>query len=119
MRILSKGINEQSTTHDAYCIGNTARPLLSYGPKAERGNRKTFLYVEAIKKFRDIWSNLSFDEVYKKAVPIYTGQLEHTFIVLKENYEAPVTTGSNNQPLGSQLKRQATTVFGGSSKRRV
>jgi len=69
--MVSKRLCEQSTTHDAYCIGNTTRPLLSYGQKGERGNRKTFLYVEAIKRFRDVWADMRFDDVYKKAVPIY------------------------------------------------
>jgi len=76
--------------------------------------------VEALKRFRDVWQDMDFTEIYKKAVPIYLGQLEHTFVVLKEDIGRNIdqVSGSNALPL-SGVKRTATSAFSsGSSKRR-
>lgn len=75
--------------------------------------------MEALKQFRDLWLELDFTEVYKKAVPIYLGQLEHTFIVLNEDIGQNINqvSGSNALPVAG-VKRSATTAFeAGSNKR--
>lgn len=88
---------------NAFCIGNTARPLLSVGPKDVRGGRKTYLFVEALKKYQDEARVMDLVESYKKALPMYKGRLEHTFVVLKDKEnDAQPTSGSNNEPLGNK-----------------
>jgi len=66
-----------------------------------------------------MWQDLNFTEVYKKAVPIYSGQLEHTFVVLKEDVGKTIdqVSGANALPVAG-IKRTATTAFAGSSKRK-
>jgi len=141
LRILSKRLSEKVPTHDCYCISNTPRPLLSYGPKGYKSSRRTYLFVEALRRFRADWEGLDFTKVYKKAVPIYlgkfklliiiqgftnysilflTGQLEHNFVVLKEDVGATLdkTSGANSVPIGG-VKRSATSAFAHPHKRRL
>lgn len=115
LRSLSKVINQKDSESETFCIGNTSRPLLSHGPKGSKGSRKTFLYVEALKRFKALIPEVDLSEAYKKARPMYDGRMEHTFVVLKENQDS-VASGSNQEPLGN--KRPAGDDGAGSSKRK-
>ncbi len=117
MRGLSKVINEKDPAIDSFCIGNTLRPLLSYGPKGVRGGRRTFLFVEALRKFEEEAKLIDLTEAYKKAKPMYNGRLEHTFVVLKEEKGGEVIiSGANSEPVG--VKRPAQDGEMTSSKRK-
>jgi len=87
-------------------VGNAARPLLSHGTKGSRQNRRSYLYVEALRKFEMEAMNMDLAESYKKARPSFIGRMERTFIVLKDNpgEEIPeVATGSNKEPVGEKM----------------
>ena len=43
-------INSQDANLDSYVIGNTSRPILSHGSKGTKVNRRSYLYVEALRK---------------------------------------------------------------------
>lgn len=100
-------IMEMNPGSDAFCITTANRPLMSVGTKGTRGNRKTFLYVEAIRKFPDEVRAMNLDEAYKLARNQYQGRMEHTFIVLKEGVESArtMTTGANNVPVAGKRNR--------------
>ena len=104
MKLLAKRISETDKANDAYCITNAARPLLSYGPKESKGNRRTFVYVEALRRFVQELKGLDLTEVYKRARHVYGGRMQHTFAVLKE--DGPDTnielTGANAEPMAMQ-----------------
>jgi hypothetical protein len=76
--------------------------LLSYGTKGAKATRRTYMYVEAVRKFEKEVKEIDLTEAYKKARPAFTGRLERTFIVLRDNEgeEEPMATGSNAEPLG-------------------
>jgi len=116
---LSKKLNEKSQTHEAYCIGNNLRPLLSYGPKGARGGRRTYLYVEAIRTFADVIHELDLSDPQRRASEIFSGRLEHTFGVLREEGDqAPnPLTGANAEGVG--VKRPFEAGPGQSGKRRA
>ncbi len=101
---------------DAYCITNSTRPLLCLGARGTKGGRKTILYVEAVRKYREELKEVDFEQCYKLALPMFKDRLEQTFLVLKDS-EIPVATvtGSNQVPIGS--KRQAETNESNSPKR--
>jgi hypothetical protein len=91
---------------EAYVIGNTTRPLLSHGPKNSRTMRRTYMYLDALQKFEAEFEGLDLTEAYKKARPAFTGKLERTFVVLKDNPGEEtamevdnVATGANLEPL--------------------
>ena len=107
LKSLSKVIMEQNPGTDAFCITNANRPLMSVGSKGIRGGRKTYLYVEAIRKFQDEVRVLNLDEAYKLARNQYVGRMEHTFIVLKEDATVSKTmiTGANSVPMGVKRDR--------------
>ena len=90
---------------DAYVVGNAARPLLSHGPKGTRQNRRSYLYVEALRKFEKEALEMDLTEANKKARPAFVGRMERTFIVLKDNpgEEVAVVTGSNKEPVGEKM----------------
>lgn len=115
MRGLSKVLNAKDPKTVNFCIGNTARPLLSCGPRGTKGGRRTYLYVEAIRKFPEEVKEMDLTEAYRRAKPAYAGRMEHTFIVLKEDTEEPTTSGSNQEPIGT--KRPGSGDLGGASKR--
>jgi hypothetical protein len=99
-------MNAKDPGLEAYVIGNTTRPLLSYGPKNSRTMRRTYMYIEALQKFESELEGLDLSEAYKKARPSFTGKLERTFVVLKDNPGEEtamdvdtVATGSNLEPL--------------------
>jgi len=94
-------INDKNDGTDAYCISNTSRPLLCVGPKGGKGNRRTYLFVEALRKYQDDVKKADLIASYKKARPMYDGRLERTFVVLKDDYTAPVS-GGNQEPLGNK-----------------
>ncbi len=96
-------MNAKDATLDTYVIGNQARPLLSYGIKGSKTTRRTYLYVEAVRKFEKEAREIDLTEAYKRARPAFTGRLERTFILLKDNEgeEEPMLTGSNTEPLAS------------------
>lgn len=103
LRSLSKVINETDKGVDSYCITNTARPLLSVGPKGGKGSRRTYLFVEALRKYNEEIKRLDLSEAYKKALPMYAGRLERTFVVLKEGQTGePLITGGNREPIGKR-----------------
>jgi len=119
LRSLSKLINEKNPTLDSYCIGNSTRPLLSVGAKGTKGrSRKTYLYVEALRRYEEELGRLDLTEAYKKALPVYKGRLEHSFVVLKDDVgDVPQATGGNNEPIGQ--KRKPTDTEGGNSKKKA
>ena len=120
LRALSKVLNEKNDGNDAYCITNTSRLLLCVGLKGGKGNRRTYLYVEALRKYSEDIAKADLVEAYRKAKPMYDGRLERTFVVLKEESDLngvrpyPLS-GSNQEPVGS--KRLLPDQAGGSSKR--
>lgn len=104
--MLGKRISETDNANDAYCITNAARPLLSFGPKGAKGNRRTFVYVEALRRFHQELKALDLTDIYKRARHVYGGRMQHTFAVLTE--DGPDTnievSGSNAVPLGEPQK---------------
>ncbi len=60
--------------------------------------------MEALKKFEAEAKEIDLTEAYKKARPSFTGKLERTFMILKDNLgeEEPLPTGSNAEPLGDK-----------------
>lgn len=117
LRSLSKVLNEKDPAVDTFCIGNTTRPLFSYGPRGSKGSRRTYLYVEALKRFKVEAMEMNLDEAYKRARPIYEGRLEHTFIVLKENHIEDKGTGANQEPIGN--KRRSSMMDVGTIKKKA
>ncbi len=107
-------MNEKDPASENFCIGNSARPLLSCGPKG-KGGRRTYLYVEALRRYKDEIKEVDLTEAYRRAKPAYVGRLEHTFIVLKEEDKEVTVSGSNQEPLGA--KRPAPYDVGNPSKR--
>ena len=107
-------LNDKSDGNDAYVITNTSRPLLSHGPKGVKGNRRTYLYVEALRKFEEECKRINLSEAYKRATPMYSGRLERTFAILKDN-QPDMITGANMEPVGH--KRPSESAFGLSPKR--
>lgn len=87
---------------DAYCVSNGVRPLLSYGAKGTRVGRKTFLFVAALKQWEKLHSQLDLTEAYKKAKGIFTGKLEHMFVVLREMEDRQPVSGANQVPVGTK-----------------
>ncbi len=79
---------------------------MSYGPRGAKGSRRTYLYVEALRKFKDETAKINLDEAYKKALPMYAGRLEHTFVLLKEADGAEPVSGVNKEPLGTNKRKQ-------------
>ncbi len=117
LKSLSKVLNDKDPSIESFCITNTYRPLLSYGPKHVRGQRRTFLYVESLRRFQSESATLDLSEAYKKAGQNFRGRLEHTFVVLKDQEESGMTaSGSNREPLGK--KRQAEDESGSSKSKK-
>lgn len=92
---------------------------MSYGPKGGKGSRRTFLYVEALRKFEAEVKTMDLKDAYKRALPTYAGRLEHTFVILKdtEAQAQGLMTGANNIPVGN--KRQAEDESESSPKRQA
>jgi hypothetical protein len=62
------------------------------------------MYVEALQKFEADTKNLDLTEAYKKARPAFTGKLERSFLLLKDNpgeedMDTDLATGANAEPL--------------------
>jgi hypothetical protein len=97
-------LNAKDSTLDAYVIGNAPRPLLSYGVKGQKTSRRTYLYVEALTKFEKEAKEIDLTDAYKRARPGFTGKLERTFIILKDNQDEDVemVSGSNAEPIGQK-----------------
>ncbi len=64
------------------------------------------MYIDAIKKFVNDSTVLDLSEAYKKAKPAFTGKLERSFILLKDNPGEEeemdldsIATGANLEPL--------------------
>jgi hypothetical protein len=104
LKNLCKILNAKDPTLDAYVIGNAPRPLLSYGVKGQKASRRTYLYVEALAKFEKEAKELDLTEAYKRAKPGFTGKLERTFVILKDNQDEDVemVSGSNAEPIGQK-----------------
>lgn len=99
-------LNQKDATLDAYVVANAARPLLSHGQKGSRQNRRSYLYVEALRKFEKEANEMDLSEAYKKARPAFVGRMERTFIVLKDRLGDAiemVATGSNQVPVGDRM----------------
>ncbi len=94
-------MNSKDSTLDTYVIGNSQRPVLSYGTKGNKTERRSYLYVEALNKFEEEVKELDLSEAYRRARPAFRGKLEQTFIILKDSQgeEEQVTTGSNTEPV--------------------
>ncbi len=97
-------MNAKDSNLDAYVIGNAPRPLLSYGVKGQKTSRRTYLYVEALTKFEKEAKEMDLTDAYKRARPGFTGKLERTFIILKDNQDEDVemVSGSNAEPIGQR-----------------
>ncbi len=108
-------MNAKDPRSENFCIGNTSRPLLSCGPKGTKGGRRTYLYVESIRKFAAEVKEIDLTEAYRRARPAYEGRMEHTFIVLKEAAHEQCASGSNQEPVGN--KRPGASGLEGASKR--
>lgn len=78
---------------------------MSYGPKG-KGTRRTFLYVEALRKFPEEVKLMDLKDAYKKALPTYAGRLDHTFVILKDSEAEKYASGSNNVPLGNKRQHE-------------
>ncbi len=115
LRGLSKVLNDKNDGTESYCITNTSRPLLSIGPKGGKGNRRSYLYIEALRNFEAECKKIDLTEAYKKAKPMYNGRLERTFVLLKEEEGTAAVSGGNAEPLG--LKRPPETTLSKSPKR--
>jgi hypothetical protein len=104
LKSLSKILNAKDATLDTYVIGNAQRPLLSYGVKGQKASRRTFLYVEALGKFEKEVKEIDLTEAYRRAKPSFTGKLERTFVILKDDHDEDVemVSGSNTEPLGQK-----------------
>ncbi len=68
--------------------------------------RRSYVYIDAIKKFVSDPTVLDLSEAYKKAKPAFTGKLERSFILLKDNPGEEeemdldsIATGANLEPL--------------------
>jgi hypothetical protein len=101
---LCKRLNDRDPGLDCYVINNAPRPVMSHGPKNSRSLRRSYLFIEALQKFEAFTKDLDLSEAYKKARPSFTGRLERTFILLKDNpgEEEPMdtaATGANLEPL--------------------
>jgi hypothetical protein len=103
---LCRALNAKDPGLEAYVIGNNTRPLMSHGPKNSRTQRRTYLYIEALEKFKDELEGLDLSEAYKKALPAFAGRLERNFIILKDKPGDEtameldtVATGANLEPL--------------------
>ena len=76
------------------------------GPRGGKGNRRTYLFVEALRKYQEDIKKADLIESYKKAKPMYDGRLERTFVVLKDDFVQPPNstpfTGGNQEPLGGK-----------------
>jgi hypothetical protein len=106
LKSICKYLNAKDPGLDAYVVNNQPRPILSHGPKNSRTTRRSYLYIEAVQKFGPDPKELDLSEAYKKAKPAFTGRLERSFILLKDNpgeEEAmdldSVATGANLEPL--------------------
>ncbi len=86
---------------DCYVIGNSQRPLLSYREKNNRSTRRTYLYVEALTKFEKEAREFDLTDAYKRARPSFTGKLECTFMILKDNpgEAEEMASGANAEPV--------------------
>jgi len=109
---LSKRVSETDQENDAYCITNNVRPLMSYGPKARKGGRRTYVYVEAIRKFADHLAFIDFSELQLKARSVYVGRMEHTFAVLKEIEDNEQVTGANRETVGNKRPLENDDYYG-------
>ncbi len=103
---MCKKLNDKDPGLDCYVVNNVPRPIMSYGPKNSRSMRRSYLFIDAIKKFANETKGLDLSEAYKKAKPSFTGCLERTFVLLKDNpgEEDPMdletaATGANLEPL--------------------
>jgi hypothetical protein len=109
LKLLAKQISDQEKENDAFCVTTAARPLLSYGSRTVRGNRRTFLYAEALRKFNQEVKKLNLQDIYKRAKPTYAGKMQHTFAILKEDGPDPnldldnAASGSNAEPIGERV----------------
>jgi hypothetical protein len=115
LRSLSEVIKQQNPNMDAYCVANGIRPLFSYGAKGTRIGRKTFLFVQALRQWEGLLSQMDLTEAYKRARNTFAGKMEQLFVVLKEDGGEP-GTGANKQPLGGG-KRPADEALSNSAKK--
>ena len=77
---------------------------MSHGFKGTKVNRRSYLYVEAIRKFEKEVKELDLSEAYRRARPAFIGRLERTFIVLKDTVGVVVeASGSNMEPIGEKM----------------
>ncbi len=72
--------------------------------KGLKASRRTYLYVDALTKFEKEAKELDLTEAYKRARPSFTGKLERTFIILKDDVDKDVemVSGSNAEPVGQR-----------------
>ena len=121
MKVLGEKISEGDRFNDAYCVSNGIRPLLSYGVKDSKTGRKTFLYVEALRRFVNEMTKVDLTAIQRRARQSHGGRMEHTFAVLKEVTEDPMdmeVSGSNNEPVGGKRGGHWKDSRGGKQQRR-
>ena len=116
MRSLAKAIEADTPAAEAYCITNTSRPLLSVCSRTDKTQRKTYVYVEALRSYRFLVPKLDLSEAYKKAGVVFKDRMEHCFVVLtdegaqklesgdKRKGTVASVSGANAQPVGGKRR---------------
>lgn len=130
----------------AYCVATQAKPYLSVGPAVgNQGIRRSYRFVEAIKKFGCLLEDANLDRAYERAgmnfsgnmiitdqlfticsfrFLVFLGRLEMLFLVLTEKgateYQSrreTVRANNNSAPYAVPSKRSGETPGGPPSKR--
>ena len=83
--MLATKITELDPVNDAHSVNNSMRPLLSYGVKGSKTGRRTYLYVEFLRRFNKEVKLLDLASVYKRARPLFGGRMRQSFALLGEN----------------------------------
>ena len=101
---MAKALERETDTVESYCIGNTSRPLLSFGKRGSK-QKRTYLYVEALREFKHLKGKLDLTEAYRKAGDQFKDRLEHCFVFMCDgDAKSSKLSGGNRVPLGNKRK---------------